>query len=239
MNQDTAAVEEVPSVSFYEVFYELNNYYQQTGSLAVPINHPLMAFILDGLTAMGMESLIDERWSDKMEDLVAFKSQHGHCNTSTKTNDHDFDQWVHKQRDYCKLYECGEPNPLTSTRYERLKSVGLLHQNKWEQRYEELKQFYLENGHADPPIDYPNLGIWCLNQRFNLENMPQDRIDRLDELNFTWNYNTRSSNDEAWNDKYELLLDYIREYGHPNVPKSNEPLSCWVRKQVSAFHAHS
>lgn len=106
---------------------------------------------------------------------------------------------------------------------------------KREQRYEELKRFQLENGHADPPIDYPKLGIWCLNQRFNLENMPQYRIDKLDELGFTWNYNTRSSNDEVWNEKYELLQEYIRENGHPNVPKSNEPLSCWVRKQVSAY----
>jgi hypothetical protein len=61
--------------------------------------------------------------------------------------------------------------------------------------------------------------------------MPKERIDKLDEIGFTWNYNTRSSNEEAWNAKYQKLLAYIRKHGHANVPKSNEPLSCWVRKQ--------
>jgi hypothetical protein len=182
---------------------------------------------------MGIEKLIEDRWNDKMEDLVAFKSEYGHCKTAN-TNDHDLDIWVHKQREYYKLYENQQigPGPLTPSRYERLKSVGLIAApSKWEQRFEELKQYTLKYGNADVPIDYPKLGIWCLNQRFNLENMPQDRIDMLDSLNFTWNYNTRSLNDEAWNAKYEALLAYIREHGHPNPPKSNDPLSCWVRKQ--------
>jgi hypothetical protein len=230
MNYEAAV--EVGSISFYEIFIALNNYYQQTGSFTVPLNHPTMAFILDGLTAMGAESLIEDRWNEKMEDLISFKSQHGHCNTNTKTDDLDLDQWTQRQREYYRLYDEEQPTPLTTTRYERLKDVGLLNApNKWEERLEDLRHYKLEHGDADVPIDYPKLGIWCLNQRFNLENMPQERIDKLDELGFTWNYNTRSSNEEAWNAKYDMLLDFIRENGHPNVPKSNEPLSCWVRKQ--------
>jgi hypothetical protein len=230
MNDDKA--DEVCSVSFYDVFIELNNYYQQTGSFAIPIDHPTLAFVIDGLTAIGTEQLIEQRWNDKLEDLVSFQAQHGHCNTSIHTDDHDLDNWAHMQRIYCKLYEEQQPSPLTAARYERLRNIGLTKApNKWEQRYQELRQYQLENGHADVPIYFPKLGVWALNQRFNLDNMPQDRIDKLDAIGFTWNYNTRSSNEEAWNAKYELLLDYIHEHGHPNVPKSNEPLSCWVRKQ--------
>ncbi|KAL7486247.1 hypothetical protein ACHAW6_011845 [Cyclotella cf. meneghiniana] len=167
-----------------------------------------------------------------METLTTFKKNHGHCNTSQGTANRDLDSWVGKQRAFCKLYEQRRPSPLTVARYERLKDVGLLHPpNKWEQRLEELKQFKLQHGHTDVPIDYPHLGIWVLNQRFNLQDMPKERIDKLDEIGFTWNYNTRSSNEEAWNAKYQKLLDYIRNHGHANVPKSNEPLSCWVRKQ--------
>lgn len=223
---------DVASISFYDLFVELNNYYRQTGTLSFPLSHPALSFILDILTTMGAEQLMEERWNSKMKDLISFKSQHGHCNTSARTNDRDLHAWVQKQREYYKLYEEQQPTPLTPVRYEKLKGMGLFSTpNKWELRYCELKEYWLKYGDAEVPIDYPKLGIWCLNQRFNLENMPQDRIDKLDEIGFTWNYNTRNSNEEAWNAKYEALLSYIRENGHPNVPKSNEPLSCWVRKQ--------
>ena len=225
-------VSDVGSVSFYDLFVQLNNYYQQTGTLVVPLNHPALSSILDIITSMGTEHLMEERWNNKMKDLISFKTRHGHCNTFSRTNDRDLDAWVHKQREYYKLYEEQQPTPLAPARYEQLKSVGLFSAaNKWEQRYCELKDYWLKHGDSDVPIDYPKLGIWCLNQRFNLENMPQERIDKLDDIGFTWNYNTRSSNEEAWNAKYESLLSYIHENGHPNVPKSNEPLSCWVRKQ--------
>jgi hypothetical protein len=167
-----------------------------------------------------------------MEALTTFRKKYGHCNTAQRTANRDLDSWVGKQRAYCKLYEDRIPSPLNLARYERLKRVGLLHSpTKWEQRLEELKQFKLQHGHTDVPIDYPHLGIWVLNQRFNLQDMPKERIDKLDEIGFTWNYNTRSSNEKAWNAKYQKLLAYIRKHGHANVPKSNEPLSCWVRKQ--------
>ncbi|KAL3775512.1 hypothetical protein HJC23_000084 [Cyclotella cryptica] len=68
--------------------------------------------------------------------------------------------------------------------------------------------------------------------------MPKERIDKLDAIDFTWNYNTRSSNEEAWNAKYQLLLAYIRQHGHANVPKSNEPLSCWDLVQFKQEHGH-
>lgn len=131
---DEEVIEEVPSISFYEIFVELNNYYQQTGSFTVPLNHPVMPFMLDGLTAMCMEGLLEERWNDRMQQLAAFKAHHGHCNTSMLTTDHDLDRWVHRQRGYYKLYEEQEPNPLTEARFERLKGVGLCTApNKWEQ----------------------------------------------------------------------------------------------------------
>eukprot|EP00956_Cyclotella_meneghiniana_P029713 scaffold72819_cov62-Cyclotella_meneghiniana.AAC.1 len=229
-------------VSCHDLFAILNNHYQQTGSLDMPSNHSTFSLLLDCLTAMNAEQRMKERWDEMMEELTAFKAEHGHCNTNTNsssarsdsssTSDADLDNWVKKQRHYYKLYERQQPSPLTSTRYQRLKAIGLISApNKWELKYQELKQYKIQHGHADVPIHHKGLGIWCLNQRFNLQHMPRERIDKLDALSFTWNYNTRSSNEEAWDVKYQSLLTYIRQHGHANVPKSNEPLSCWVRKQ--------
>eukprot|EP00804_Cyclotella_cryptica_P012158 CCRYP_009857-RB/>CCRYP_009857-RB protein AED:0.07 eAED:0.07 QI:324/1/1/1/0.66/0.5/4/151/376 len=230
MNDETAY--ECGSVSFQEVFAQLKSFAEQNDSLAIPLNHPALPCILDALTTINIEALIEKRWNEQMEYLASFKNHYGHCNTAIRTANPDLDSWMIKQRAYCKLYLEQKPNPLTLERYERLKNVGLLPSpNKWEQRLEELKQYKLQHGHTDVPIDYPHLGIWVLNQRFNLQDMPKERIDKLDAIDFTWNYNTRSSNEEAWNAKYQLLLAYIRQHGHANVPKSNEPLSCWVRKQ--------
>ena len=223
---------EPDSVSFREVFSQLKTFLEQNGSLAIPLSHPALSCILDSLASIHIETLLQKRWNQQMDALASFHNHHGHCNTATPTASRDLNSWVAKQRVYCTLYQQQKPNPLTVERYERLKGVGLLHPpNKWEQRLEELRQFKLQHGHTDVPIDHPRLGIWVLNQRFNLRDMPNERIEKLDRIGFTWNYNTRSSNEEAWNAKYRLLLEYIRRHGHANVPKSNEPLSCWVRKQ--------
>lgn len=236
-------------MSCHDLLALLNHHYQRTGSLDISSDHSTFSVLLDCLAAMNAESLLKERWDGMMDRLAAFRAEHGHCNTHSPTNTtsnttaptfndsdnedgSDLDGWVRQQRRYYQQYEKRQLTPLTSERYRRLQAVGLTSApDKWELKYRQLKQYKHDHGHADAPIDHKQLGIWCLNQRFNLPNMPRERIEKLDALSFTWNYNTRSSNEEAWDAKYRSLLAYVDEHGHANVPKSNEPLSCWVRKQ--------
>ena len=223
----------VASVSFDDVFAELQTFRQENnGSLVIPVSHPSLSRIIDSLTSNYIEILVEKRWGDQMAALARYKEDNDNCHVP---DDHPtLGRWIGDQRRHYKLYEERRANPLTKTRFESLKKVGI-HRvpTRWDLRFEELKDFLAEHGHCDVQINYPRLGIWVLNQRFNLSEMPKERVEALDTLGFIWNQpHSRDMNrDIAWNAQYEKLKRFIRENGHPNVPKASRGLSAWVRKQ--------
>lgn len=61
---------------------------------------------------------------------------------------------------------------LTRDRYEQLVTIGFewhkSHTDAWEERYQELIEYFNLHGHSNVPEDYPPnkaLGQWCMNQR--------------------------------------------------------------------------
>mmetsp|Transcript_25955 Transcript_25955/g.38348 ORF Transcript_25955/g.38348 Transcript_25955/m.38348 type:complete len:356 (-) Transcript_25955:73-1140(-) len=111
---------------------------------------------------------------------------------------------------------------------------------KWQERFEELKEFTQVHGHCLVPHTYPEhpeLARWVKRQRYQYGLLNQgkkssispDRIKILDELGFVWD-----SHEQNWRERLHELLEYKEKYGSCAVPSSypsNSKLSKWVKCQ--------
>lgn len=63
-------------------------------------------------------------WEDKLEELKAFRSQHGHCNVPSSYKNFALAHWVKCQRRQYRLERQGLPNNLTAERLVALEQLG-------------------------------------------------------------------------------------------------------------------
>ena len=235
-NSDT----KINSVSFDDIFKELEAFRQENNSLTIPVTHPSLLQIIDSLTANCIEDLVQKRWDDQMAALTRYKLEHG--NSDVPITHPTLGSWVKDQREFYKLHGYPKPNPLTKNRVQRLKDEAGFQCNKptrWDIRFQELNEYKEVHGHCDVPIDYPHLGVWVLNQRFNLLDMPKERIGALDSLGFNWNCNKRNRSNGKWDAQYSQLVQFVNEHHHANVPPSYKKLGKWVKNQryeYTKFH---
>ena len=102
----------------------------------------------------------------------------------------------------------------------------------WDVMYEQLKQFYIKNGHSNVPRNYKDIVFyaWVVHQRqlFKNGSMNICRIEKFNKLNFTGD-----TYDRKWDIMYESLKEYSNKEGHSNVPQNykDKKLAIWVSKQ--------
>jgi hypothetical protein len=110
----------------------------------------------------------------------------------------------------------------------------------WMEKYEELLDFRLSNGHCLVPNQYPtnpSLAEWVKRQRYQYKlkgmgkhsSMSDDRVIALEKLGFVWN-----SHDAVWEERLKELKHYKSIYGNTNVPSKYEPnpqLAIWIKRQ--------
>jgi hypothetical protein len=99
------------------------------------------------------------------------------------------------------------------------------------------------------------LGIWVSAQRQQkkiidaanksqprrLAPLTKDRIDLLNELDFTWTIRSRDSFGESWNQRLEELKAYKKEHGNCLVPSRYPPspeLGVWVGTQRTQYRLY-
>ena len=75
------------------------------------------------------------------------------------------------------------------------------------------------------------MGQWVGTQRRNIDSLTKKKIERLNELNFSWNVNK-----DLWNEGIEHLRRFFDDNKHSRVPKSYKtedrfPLGRWVQSQ--------
>jgi YesN/AraC family two-component response regulator len=110
--------------------------------------------------------------------------------------------WVSVQRKEYRNKEKGEESSITVEQIELLNDIEFAWESSqltWSERFEALLEFRKENPDRWPNCygDEKELGIWCSYQRtqykkFNSNeknNFSQDKIDKLNEINFEWVYN--------------------------------------------------
>ena len=98
----------------------------------------------------------------------------------------------------------------------------------WDQRYQELAECYEIHG-PDVPLSLvhaedPGLAIWLQNQRRDyrlyLQDLPtpltHERLELLEDLGVVEDYQTQQ---EAWAQHYQYLVEFDQKHGHVNVPQ--------------------
>jgi len=189
-------------------------------------------------------------WQQRYEELVAFKAKFGHCdvrNTGQVNEWQSLGYWVNTMR---TRYQKGKLEEDKISQLEQLNFKWRVLEANWQASYEQLKAYYLENGHCQintKSRDFTSLGYWVRNQRRNREKLSQEKKDLLNALNFDWvltnaesihrqlEYQNRAN--ASWMKKYEALQDFYKKQGHCNVPKTvNHTLGQWVIYQRRQYH---
>jgi len=166
----------------------------------------------------------EEQWAARLEQLRHFKKQHGHCEVGLVADeDDDLLGWVRAQR---ALSSRGK---LEAERKASLDGIGFswsgeITSRKWSEKYERLKAYHAEHGDTDVPDRWkpdPEFARWVSQQRQRRKKglMPDDQIQLLDALGFTWQHRERGS----WEDRLAEVAAFKAKNGHCDIPlKSSE-----------------
>jgi hypothetical protein len=150
---------------------------------------------LDKLKTLGvdMQNKTLNRWEIKYGRLVKFRKKHGHLFVCRSfTNDKELISFVKVIR--------RDKNNISAERKEKLDKIGFIWNpgketnillnkqrgdEKWMQRFGELKAFKKEYRHCRVPfnhIKYKTLYGWLSKQKNNLDQLPDDKIRMLKEV---------------------------------------------------------
>jgi len=225
------------SFPFNDILAQLQTYKERHNHVNIPKSDPAYTNILDSLIKHGIEHETNKKWNDKYHKLKEYKEKHGDCDFPEAHL--EMGDWIKQQR---KVHiEAAEScDYLFQHRFQQLDQIGFdWNTPPWDVRYQELATFKELNRHCDVPVNHPGgLGIWVINQRFNVRDMPKERTTVLDALGFIWNHNRKDRKDDAWNLQFEALMEYKRENGHCNVPTTRAnatKLGKWVGKQREEY----
>jgi hypothetical protein len=140
-------------------------------------------------------------WNEQFEQLCQYKVQVGHCLVPNKyAANPRLGAWVCYQRRNYRLYQEGEPSPMTAERIRALESVGFdwgKNHLTWNEKFYQLCQYKVQVGHCLVPNKYaanPRLGAWVCYQRRNYRlyqegepsPMTAERIRVLESIEFDW-----------------------------------------------------
>lgn len=142
-----------------------------------------------------------EKWNQRYQDLVQFRSKHGNCLVPLEFPENPaLAHWVKHQRGQHKAKHGGKHSTLTDFREQALDQLGFVwdsHACTWEERFHEIIQFKAIHGHTNLPSKYPlnpQLSTWvkCQRRQYKLfmqgkkSHMTEERIARLSGIGFIW-----------------------------------------------------
>ncbi|HLY10429.1 MAG TPA: helicase associated domain-containing protein [Planctomycetota bacterium] len=200
-----------------------------------------------GPPARSRDSLARVPWEERLDELLAFRDQHGHCNVPRGWRENpSLSYWVINQRG---LLRNGELSP---DRARRLEESGVFwavaadrHDSRalaWARMLRRLADF--KNGLAHPGSDGdrpPNRKVarWLANQRYLMRSgrLPEDRRRKLESLGVLWYVDRGRSNarDRAWERRYSEVKTITTRDGRCDaaLDRSKHPtLSRWIAYQL-------
>jgi len=122
-------------------------------------------------------------WEERFQELIQFKRRFGHCDVpAVWAENQPLAEWVRRQRgrDQAKL---------GADQRRRLTELGYCwapREINWEERFAELRAFEKIHGHCNVPQEAPELRRWVLRQRYRKRTLSEERVRKLDQLNFEW-----------------------------------------------------
>ena len=156
-----------------------------------------------------------KQWMSFLNEAKDFREKNGHCLISHKSKANpELARWARRQRYQYKQYIKGvrrpgqKPCQMTPERIEALNAIGFCwdtHEETWEERFNELKEFGRVYGHLSVPSGprgNDTLATWIKGQRRQYKLMKQgksysittDRIDRLTAIGFRWELKAQKTN---------------------------------------------
>jgi hypothetical protein len=162
--------------------------------------------------------------------------------------DPSFAEWIHRQRTaYASMEKEEKINPLVKERMDKLMVLGFnftVHSDKWLDHWKMLKEYKDKHGHVQVPTHYadnPKLGRWVhtqrhqrrLQQKAKKSCMTQERVDLLDQLEFSWEVRPSLERPRAtWQQRLDELKDFHAIHQHFRVPPGTHPqLHSWCQEQ--------
>ena len=226
---------------FHEILQEIQKFQTINGgnnvnNVNIPTSHPSFTKIMDILIKNGIEKETDKVWENKFNVLKQYKEKYGEC--GIPYTDPELGEWMTYHRQL--KANADVLDPLTQSRLAKLDEIGFEWITPvWDRRLQELTDYVNQHGHTDVPIQHPTgLGVWMINQKFNLKDMSPQRIAALDSINFIWNHNRKKRNNKMWDVRYSELCEYVDKHGSANVPTTagaHSKLSKWVGKQREEY----
>ena len=143
--------------------------------------------------------IVDEKelqWNEKYKELQAYEEIYG--NSNPPKSHPSLGRWVGTQRQNYKKQIMSEERILllknlkswvwNLDRSNYNKPVSPKLDGQWHKKYLELKEFWIQNGNANPPKSHPSLGRWVGTQRnqYVKNKMDNNRVELLEKIGFIW-----------------------------------------------------
>ena len=189
-----------------------------------------------------------ETWEQKFDRIKVWVEKNGRL--PTPKTEKGFNSWLASQRAVYKN------NRLTDKQIESLQSIGYdldaqgkeRQKERWNERFEELKSFKLNNNNWPKPSAEgleKELYNWCQAQRQaqagthsggKRKPLHQWQVDKLDSIEFIWN---SRADEKTWEEWFQELSNYVSENGNVNIPTNingkRNPLYAWWALQKSNY----
>ena len=185
-------------------------------------------------------SKTDEEY--KMELLTKYYYENGNINTCRDLYfGVNLFEWLQGKK---KKYSKGK---LSNKEIDFFNSLGIkwnIYEDSWDNYFQLAKEYYMEFGNLLIPTNYTlypsiNLGIWISTRRndYKQKKLSSERIKKLNEIGMIWN-----AYDYNWQMKYNVLLQYYKEFGNINLKCTaeykNVKLGMWLNTQRQAYRGN-
>lgn len=179
-------------------------------------------------------SPLEDNWNNYFKLLVEYKEIYGDCYVPAKYKENpQLGTWANEQRKFYKR------ETLAQEKIERLEGIGFVWDvatSKWNQYYQQLKDFYTKHGHTQVPTSDKSLSNWVKTQRkkYTDNKLSLSQVEQLNGLNFVWDFY-----DNRWNTMCNMLKDYQQII--KDVPiiigyEEYKELGTWVITQRGLYH---
>ena len=230
--------------NWIEKYGQLKQYITKNGNTKVPIDHPSLGIWVSrqrqqktkGRLPKERVRLLDEvgfiwdhlayEWKEKYLELKEFIDHNQDANLPGKGT--SLGDWMVSQR------KAKREGKLSNERIQLLDKIGFSWdpiRDEWEKNYNNLIEYYNENGDTLVPWNFPKLGKWVQRQRKikSSGKMPDERARLLEKIGFSWD-----PIGEEWDRKYLLLEEYAANNGDTFVHYKYPVIGGWVADQRDA-----
>jgi hypothetical protein len=191
----------------------------------------------DKLRAIGflwsedVERMKEENWQNRFEQLRSYhQAYHAIDRFALRKQDYGLYLWVQTQR---MMYH---RHRITEARKELLDTLDFpwekedYARDRWGKMYQALQAYHRQHGHCR--VTGPNVSEtlinWVQRQRQRADLLTDEQRERLEALGFIWANELFAG---RWENHYQALVNFHRQHGHCQVPKSQKDLYHWICDQ--------